>query len=195
MACRLRDSRESRTPERRSCLSKGMISGMGFMQPSLPGRAATPPPAAGSGPCRIGGGEGKTVGRIGERTLIQALVQDALNCPVSGVVKEQGSSTGTLQAYGPVLFRETDDPLGGPQVVQYPVGKQTTDQFVTLRADRLCLMQTPLGVLHLVGDGFRGQVSIHGGAGAGSVQAGVTATNSRLWKSLTLLSVALRPEL
>ena len=101
-----------------------------------------------------------------------------------GLSKEQGPSAGALQTGGSVFFRKGDDPLGGPQVVQHPVGKQMPDQAMAVGADGFSLAQTPLRILHLVGDGLRGQMLIHGGAGAGFAQTGMDGHQFQVAKDL-----------
>lgn len=80
----------------------------------------------------VDGGKGK-FGR--RRLLIQAHLQDVLHGAVPGVVVEQGSLAGALQADGPVLLPQADDALGGPQVVQDAVPEEMIDQLKTVDAD------------------------------------------------------------
>ncbi len=50
------------------------------------------------------------------------------------------------------------------------MGEEAPDKAMALRTEDLGLAQTPLGVLHLVGDSLRGQVFIDRRAAAGFVQ-------------------------
>ena len=65
---------------------------------------------------------------------------------------------------GPYFFLNPiiDHPLGGPQIVQYPVTEQLPDKIMKIGTDRFRLPQTPLGILHLIGDGFWRHMVIDG---------------------------------
>lgn len=69
--------------------------------------------------------------------LIQTLLQDIFHGPVPGIIEVQCPSAGALQTHGTIFFREPDDPLGGPEIIQNPVAEKTPDKTVTRRTDRL----------------------------------------------------------
>lgn len=76
--------------------------------------------------------------------LIQPLLQDCLDRFISGIIKVQRPRTGVLQTQRTVLLSETDDALGGAQIVQNPVAEERLNQSVTVGTDRLGLALTRL---------------------------------------------------
>lgn len=75
-------------------------------------------------PRAVDRGKRGTVKLIIQGSLVETLLEDALDGPVAGVVKAKRSCAGALQARAPVFFGKTDDPLGSPQVVQDPVAEE-----------------------------------------------------------------------
>lgn len=105
--------------------------------------------------------------------MIQALLQNGFDRLVSGIVKMQRPFAGGFQTCGTKLLLQSDNPLCGAQVVQYPVRKESPDQPMTGGSDFFGLVQAPLGILELVGDRLRRHMLIDGGTEAGFLQPGM----------------------
>ena len=95
-------------------------------------------------------------------SLIQALFQNGLDRFIAGIFEVQRPLAGGFQTRRSVILSQTDDTLGGAQIVQNPVGKESPDQLMAVRTDCLRLAQTPLGILKLVSDRLRRHGLLHG---------------------------------
>jgi hypothetical protein len=92
---------------------------------------------------------------------------------ISGVIVQDGSLAGGLQSLCPKRFGKADDTLGSAQIVEYPMGKELFDQSRATRADGFRLFQTPLRVVHEIGNGLGRQMILNGRLGAWFMKSGM----------------------
>jgi hypothetical protein len=92
------------------------------------------------------------------------LLENTLHGPVARIIESQRPYAGRFQARGTILYRQTDNTLDSPQIVQYPVSQQLLDNLQAARSNLGRLPATPLGGLALPGQGLWGHVFINAGA-------------------------------
>src|SRR5665213_176795 len=83
--------------------------------------------------------------------LVQTLCEDLLDRAVLGRTERQCACARRLEPATAVLVTQPEQPLGGPQVIEYAIAKQNLDECQTGRTDVLGLLQAPLRLAHQVG--------------------------------------------
>jgi hypothetical protein len=147
----------------------------------LPGVAAE---AARAG---VGGGEGLGGGRLLE--LVEAALEDRLDRAVPGVAVIDGATAGGFEPRLAEPLAEANERLGGAEVIEDPMGEERVDHGLGGGADRLGLLQAPLGIAHEVGDGVRRQVLRPCGGSRGEAASGGRRRARALGKMRTQAAV------
>src|SRR5260370_20263804 len=186
MAWRLRASRESRTPDRRSCLSVGSREGMGFMLTVVwlrwttggttlwlgwwlmhpIGAVAAEAPGA-----EVGCFQRGELGQLGLQ--VEAIGENLLDAAVGRGAEVQRPGAGGLESFAAQALAQAQQPLRGAQGIEDAVAEQTFDHRAASRPDQGGCLQADLLAAHQQGHCTRGQVFVDGGSGAGLEQPGM----------------------
>jgi hypothetical protein len=127
--------------------------------------------------------------------VIESFFQDGLYGSIPGTIESEGAETGGFETYRPIFFGQRDDSLSGAQVIQNMVFKEALQKDEAVRTDFFSLPETPLRITHLVGDGFRRQMFVHGGTGSWPTESWMDGNQFVLIKDLHKFFCTADPQL
>ena len=80
--------------------------------------------------------------------LIEALFEDGFHGPIAGIGEGQGTTAGRFKAILAEALSQSNDALGGSEVVQDAVGEEGLYDAFAVRSNIFGFSQAPLGVCH-----------------------------------------------